>query len=624
MTGLGLRDRLERLWPVGLFFNAVFQKEMRGAGRRTGTYIARGVYAALMLGLVSIGLLAAIAESHGSSSDVQDLQRLAPIMAMVLSWFGFVMLAFIAPVMTVPAFMDERRRRSLPVLMTTPLTSAQIVCAKLASQTIQLLILALLGLPVVLALRVFGGVPASFLLQSNAIVLSAALMVATIGLRFSLYRQRADVAIVGAFVAAVIIQAGPIVIIALFMWAGAGMRLLAVMPVTCSPVALATITADLLGGGGPGFSAASAWIGNTLYNLAWSALFVLTTIFELRRVLRLEGAGINYLKPRRRARSTTPVPSPTPVSASAAPITEVPDPAAAGPVDPAIDDAAPPEPAPDREAREVGDRPVLWRELRQATFRSRRGAVISTSIIAVLVIILYARFELAEVGLHMFIVIPAMLFILLRAAAGSTAAISAERDARTLESLLTTPLSAREIIWSKFIGALRRQWYIPALVFTHLLISVLAGALHPVLLLHTAIIFAGAVSFLSATGIFLGLVIRRSTTASVANICVGLILWAGLPVLLMIVADLFSFIRSSDWESVGVFLFFINPLGQLISAVEGASRSELRYGSPGVGSYDLFPFTAYLLAATLGYALVSFAILAASTRVFSVSAGRTS
>ncbi|MCC6677849.1 MAG: ABC transporter permease subunit [Phycisphaerales bacterium] len=609
---LGFRDRVERAWPFSLFFNPVFQKEMRAAGHRSGTYIARGIYGGLMFGIVTIALVGAVIESQGASSDAQALQQLAPLMAVVLAWFGLFMLAFIAPVMTVPAFMDERRRRTLPVLMTTPLTSAQIVCAKLASQTIQLLILALLGLPVVLGLRIFGGVPASFLLQSNAILLSAALLVSTIGLRFSLYRQRSDVAIVAAFVTAAFIQFGPILLIGVAQWAGASNRILVVMPITCSPIALATITAELMGGGGgPPWGSAGIWLGHTVYNLAWSLIFILTTILQLRRVLRLEGAGINYLKPGRRERRR------------AALSLDAPAPAAAGAPAPP-ESIAPPPPAADRHPREVGDRPVLWRELRQATFRTRRGAILTTAGLAIVILILYSRIEINDVGLHMLIAIPALLFILLRAAAGSTASFTSERESRTLETLLTTPLSAREIVWSKFLGALRRQWYTPAILFTHLLLMAALGALHPVILLHTAIILAGAIIFLSATGILLGLIIRRSTTASIANICVGLILWAGLPGLLALIAEFLSFTRSFPWEPIGTFLFMINPLGQLISSIEGASHSNLAYGSPGFGTYPLWIFTLFMLASSLGYALISFALLALSARLFTASAGRTS
>lgn len=613
----GLLDRLERAWPVSLFFNSIFQKEMRAAGRRSGTYLARSIYGAIMLCVVAIALISALVESRGSASDVQELQQLAPIMAIVLAWFGLFMLAFIAPVLAVPAFMDERRRRTLPVLMTTPLTSAQIVCAKLASQTIQLLILALLGLPVVLALRVFGGVPASFLLQSNAILLSAALLVSTIGLRLSLYRTRADIAVVASFITAAVIQFGPILIVAIAAWAGAGPRIALIMPITCSPFALATITFELLGGGGgPPWITAGAWLGHTLYNLAWALIFVLTTIVQLRRVLRLEGAGINYLRPRRRSRARK----------RHAPTEDGPVPAAVGsPAHP--DHPAPQARATDRALREVGDRPVLWREFRQSTFRSRRAAVFTTLAIAAVLTFLYIRIGPSEVGLHITIGVLTLLFILLRAAAGSTAAFTSERESRTLETLLTTPLSAREIVWSKYLGALRRQWYTPAILFSHFLLMAAIGAVHPVVFIHLAVTLATAITFLSATGLFLGLVIRRATTASVANICVGLFLWAGLPAFIALLADVFSFSGIVDWDPVGRFLFFINPMAQLISAIEAAANtynSTLTYGSPGMGTFSFATFTAVLLAASLGYALIAFAFLAGACRVFTACAGRTS
>lgn len=613
---LSLADRLERAWPVSLFFNAVFHKEMRAAGHRSGTYLARSIYGALMLGIVAVALIGMLLEGQDTAADAQQLQALAPIMAIVLAWFGLFMLAFIAPVMTVPAFMDERRRRTLPVLITTPLTSAQIVCAKLASQTIQLLILALMGLPVVLALRIFGGVPASFLLKSNAVLLSAALLVSTLGLRFSLHRQRADVAIVGAFVTAALIQFGPLLLVAAAAWAGAGPRVLYIMPVTCSPITLATLTAELMeGAGGPPWAGMSVWLWHTLYNLAWALAFVLITIIRFRRVLRLEGAGINYLRPRKQLRRAR-----TAARLSAAPA----DRSAGAPH--AAEPLRPPPPG-ERDTREVGDRPVLWRELRQATFRTRTGAILTTLAIAVFLVLLYLRVGLAEQSLHMIIGIVMMLFILLRAAAGSTAAFTSERESRTLETLLTTPLSAREIVWGKFLGAMRRQWYAPAVLYAHLLIGTAADALNPSILLLAPLTILPAVAFLSATGLFFGLAIRRATTASITNICTGLFLWAGTPGFFIMLTEFFGLGRSTDWRPVQVLLFFINPLGQLISALEAASNpynSGLEFGSPGMGTFDLFHFTLYILAAGAGYGLVAWAALLASSRLFKTFAGRNS
>lgn len=607
MTGPGLLDRLERVWPVGLFFNAVFQKEMRAAGRRAGTYVARTIYGGLTFIVVGFFLLVSIAEFRGGGGDLQQLQNLAPLVAVILSWFGLFMLAFIAPVMTVPAFMDERRKRSLAVLMTTPLTSAQVVCAKLASQTIQLLILALLGLPVVLALRVFGGVPASYLLQSNAILLSAALLVSTLGLRYSLHRDRADVAIVAAFATAAVIQMGPMLLIAIFQWFGAGPTVLFVLPVVFSPFALAAMTADLLGGmGGPPWATANIWLGNTLYNLAWALVFVLETIFRLRRVLRLEGAGVEYLKPRRRARRARKSAVPT---------------AEAGP---ARAEGQPPPPGADRDAREVGDRPVLWRELRQATFRTRRAAILSTLGLCAVLILVYARVEMTEEPLHFVITTIAMLLILLRAAASSTAAFTAEREARTLETLLCTPLSAGEIVVGKFLGALRRQWYIPAFLFGHLLLSVAIGVLHPIILFHMALVVTGSVVFLLGTGIFLGLVIRRATTASVANICVGLALWAGVPFVAIVLHDFFAPANSEAWNAAARLIFDMHPLGLAMSAIEGALHNARNYGSPGLGTVDLLGFTMNTCLSTTGYLLAALAVLILARRVFPSWAGRNS
>lgn len=605
---------------ISLFFNAVFEKEMRVAGRRPSTYLTRAIYAGLMLALISIFFLGFWQEAHsrGSATEAQQLQKLAPILAVALVWFGFVMLTFIAPATTVPAFLDERRRRTLPALMTTPLSSGQIVAAKLLSQVIQLVILALLSLPVLLAVRVFGGVPAAFLMQAMGIVVSMGLFVAAVALRFSLYRRRADAAIIAAFTVAAAIQSIPLLLVWAFDILTNSRYTWTVAPVTCSPAALMILSVGLLGGFGP-TAPAWFWIGGILYNLVWALIFAVSTTISLRRVLRLEGAGIDYLKSKSRRKNKKPTRKQRRAASAQppAPSTE-PDEIAS-----ALN--APPPSSADRDSREVADEPVLWRELRQPAFHTRTRLVLYTALIGVLLLFMYGAIGFADEDLHYPIVVIGTLLVLLRAAAGSTASITAERDARTWETLLTTPLSSRAILWGKFAGTLRSQWFVPAVLFAHLLLSVLAGVLRPIVILHVGLIIFSCAAFLSATGVLCGLLIRRSTPAAVLNIALGLSIWLLVPMLGAVTLELFG-LHGTWLSDAGFYLVGAsNPIYYVVTSVEGAHEgmfSSTTYEAPGNMTVGAFSYTLTIAVSAAVYLLAAMGVLRLAEKLFPAASGR--
>src|SRR5262245_2624120 len=103
--------RLASLNPVSVLFGPIFQKEMRTAGRRRGTYIIRALYAAGLLALVFIAFTGLRNQSAMLTGvqRLQMLQQLAPQMAVFLVWFQFIALTLTAPILAGPAVCDEKR-----------------------------------------------------------------------------------------------------------------------------------------------------------------------------------------------------------------------------------------------------------------------------------------------------------------------------------------------------------------------------------------------------------------------------------------------------------------------------------------------------------------------------------
>jgi ABC-type transport system involved in multi-copper enzyme maturation permease subunit len=604
--------------PASLLFGPVFQKEVRVAGRHRATYAARLLVPLILTGVVGAAYAGMTQDlrAYSGAQRLQRLQSLAPAMAMVMAWAQFGLLLFIAPVLTSSAICDERRARTLPALLTTPLTSAQIVGGKMAGRLVQVVILALVGAPLLLGIRVYGGLEARVIVATTAVTLSASLLGAALGLMFSIWHRRAAPAAIYAILSMVALTLVPVAIITAITVRSPGPPAsLSILLALSPPIAMGGITAAVFegGGGGPGsiLHLDTIWVTSSALSLGLAALVVLFSTALLRRVLRAEAAGaMTEPRPRRRRSAARPAPSDGATAVVAGPRR-----GGRGP----------------RGGGEVGDRPVLWREFRQSAFGSRRFFYALAAVASIALAWLYwshGFFQGNASYLHATVAIVVVLGLCAQASLACTGAISGERDARTWDVLLTTPLTPAEIVLGKFAGGLRRTWFAFAVLAFHCALCLVIGAIHPLTVAHLFLIALGAATFLCGTGLLLSMLLRRGAAAAVVNMALGLALWFVLPIAVVLAGEMFDY-RPGDTRWALDAAFTINPVAMAAAATAEVSPPRpssfppLRYDMPG-GTLGPTAFTAHVcVGAFLGTAVGIGAVFIAIAR-FHRAAGRAS
>lgn len=148
----------------------------------------RGSRAALLIG-VYVGL-AIIAARLLYGVVTGQLDRGTPLLSAQVGQVIFIglslglqaLMVFLAPATTVNAISGEHERGTFGMLLTTPLTPAQLVAGKLAAALAFLLVLLVAVLPVFGVVALFGGVEAQDLLRVGAVLLVTALMGCVFGL----------------------------------------------------------------------------------------------------------------------------------------------------------------------------------------------------------------------------------------------------------------------------------------------------------------------------------------------------------------------------------------------------------------------------------------------------------
>lgn len=610
--------------PTQLFFGPVFQRDMRALGRRRSTYAVRFLFTTGLIGLALLigGSIAANAQGSGSLARQQALQEIAPALTLTVGWFGFIALCFASIVVAASAICDERHKRTLPALMTTPITAAEMVFSMLASRFVQITILALAGLPVLLAARTFGGAPLRTVIAFAAISLSVSLLGISIALLASVGARRASTAASMAFTILNIIFFGPLLLLFLGQFGAVPTnRLLELFTIISAPTAAMATTADLMGGGFTG-NINAVWIGNTLFNIALALVMASFASASLRKRIRCDNEASTPTKRTRRSlRRATPTPDASPDLA-----------AMSGEASPSPKRAKRQARAAARAAKRSGARTVpdaalLWRELRQrATSRAFATTVISAMLLALA--IFPWRLGVDEETTYFLPALFASFLICFLAGNTPAASIAGERESRTWDTLLTTRIPRRELIASKYLGILSRQWLTPLAIAVYLgLIGTTTGHIHPIAPLHYLAIILGPVLLFSATGLALSLVSKTPTRAATINIALVLILYAALPMLVALLADFFG-------ETVDVIdlieepFLLTHPVPSAILALDFgfSSRGGSFSRTQDIADLDVTraQYTMLIAVVLAVHAALAAAVLTATTLLFNRLAPRSS
>lgn len=587
--------------------NPILQKEIYVAGRKRSTYVLRCVLLLILLAVVSLSYLPMMIEMGSNATGLRFMQRvqeLAPVMTLVIVWFEYVTLLLIGPILVGGSLCDERRSGTLGALMTTPLTAFQIASGKLIASLSQMVILILLALPIILALRIFGGVSVDTVLGMACVIISSAILASTLSMFYSAKAPRGFNAAVSGIFTTAVLHGG---VSLLFVWLGfknilpasvltqnqAG----AIAVACCGPAVLGMSSAELMGESplaSMGYRALEVCLYNSLYSIILSVLAFVAVVFRLRKVMLMDaGSAVTLMtrKQKRKAKAADQRASAAAQSPSLTPDAATPQPAAVSTQDVQLVE---------QDSREVGDRPVLWRELAQPAFRTRLRFIFTLVVIGGLLLWLNAEMdhESDRRGANYFVNGFGMVLSLIVGLGATAHAFTQERESRTLDVLLTTPLTAREIVWGKFMGALRRQWFLPTVVLVHLLLSgVLAAGVHIVAVFHVGAIFLVTLAFLSAVGVWMSAISKKTTGAGVRTALIAMGFWV-LPFLLVLISvAIFEAVGSyiSDDTLIGIAAI-INPVYLAIVAVgrdsswNGYSTSyELPrfFGSVGIPGFTL-------------------------------------
>jgi ABC-type transport system involved in multi-copper enzyme maturation permease subunit len=508
--------------------NPIILKESLTTSRRFRFYLLRLGYLAAMAGFVAIVWRfmeaqlrpvmlsspgAAVASVAAIQSHMADMGKLIVV---AIVWFQFIAAQMVAVLLMCNSFSSECQKRTVVGLLTTPLSYFDIAVGKTFGGIRQVLILLACSVPLLALLRIFGGVPLSFLVQAFIMTVGAVLLAGAVSFYFSIVFSQPYVA---AFFALLIVS-----VTSIFTMMG-----------------MYYMTQDLLRPGGQ-FSGLhlssssvafllSVWflrhgakaLRNTAHTKAWGDR---EEVYVQPVLTRADEFWLNHYG--------TAAPVVTPQNVNDAEYWNTPSDETLAVVEAEKAAAAAlPELEPAYGQCEQYGSPIIWKDCRDRFIKSFLARFLLLIMPWYLGSVFYALTLMS--GNFMRLEINAWFYCALLGLGGiltaglSALTVASERAARTWPILQTTPLSDWHILRDKALGVFMRFWPLWLILVLHTLLFTFVRALPPAMLLIVPMQIVAVNVFAIAAGMLIGLRVRQVGVAILTAVGLTAFVWLLLP-----------------------------------------------------------------------------------------------
>lgn len=567
-------------------FGPILDRELAVAPRRASFYLTRVAYAGALLLLICTAWL--VLAGAQVIRNVGDIAEFGGVMFRILAPLQIAAAIFFAALTAAASVAQEKDRQTLVLLLLTEMSGVELVIGKMASALSQVFAMLLAGLPVLALLPLFGGVDYWQVARVFFVVLAAALAAGSMGTILGFWRDNSFQALALTSVALVIWLGLGELIAAIGPWLGSADVALAiaelVSPTRAVLAAAAPVPAEEITGPwtllapGSGFALGCLALSGGLLGIAVAFVRVWNPS-QAARVAGLRDADEDEgAETAESARQTH------------------------------VDAARTRPPAPYRGAWQ---NPVLWRETQ--TWAYGRW-VIAVRLIYVVVALL------AAVGLHWVAasgtaapegpgvpeaskaLVPLLFVSLVLVNALAVTSMTSERDARALDLLLSTDLSAQEIVLGKLGGVLwmsKEMVLLPVALCCYLWFL---GGITLENLIYVVVGLAGLNVFVAVLGLHCGLTYANSRTAVSVSLGSVFMLFLGVisGMLLMV-----SFSGSFQGQLLPFAAIILGGgLGLFVALGARNPSSAIFVASMLLPLATFYAMTSYLLGYTLGVMLV--------------------
>ncbi len=170
-----------------MILGAVFEREILVVPRTRGLYVARGLAAATLLGLIATSWL--VLTGTQSVATIGDSARFGAALMRLLAPLQLILAMLAATLVAVLAVGMEKDRRTLELLLVSRLGDAQLVLGKLGGSLLRTGLLLVAAAPLFILASLFGGVTVWQVARLFAVTAAAAATAASIATAAAFWRD---------------------------------------------------------------------------------------------------------------------------------------------------------------------------------------------------------------------------------------------------------------------------------------------------------------------------------------------------------------------------------------------------------------------------------------------------
>jgi ABC-type transport system involved in multi-copper enzyme maturation permease subunit len=574
---------------LALLAGPIFSREVLTSPRHTGHFILRCGYALALLVLMYTASQATFGWQQVSS--IGEIARFGALLFQLFSMVQLALVLFFAPLFAASRVAQEKDRQTLVLLLMTDLRDRELVLGKLLASLLPVAALLAVSAPVFALVSILGGVSLAQIGWSLALCAAAALAAGSWGSLVAFWREKTfqtlAISVLGLVLFIGVVEAG----VALLGSGSPAGRWLGY----CDPFRGMLLVFDPLAAR-PDLKIAV--VPALPFVVALCVLAVLVNGVAVLR-LRIWNPSRTFSDPRTETDA----------------------------VDAAVHGAT----------RRIWSNPIIWREICTRAY-GRKMVFIK---LAYLALFLFAaayvhsmRENAGELVLGIisppgFAFVAVGLVALLLVNAQAVTSLTTERDAKTLELLLVTDITAKEFIYGKIGGVLYNMREAVVLPLAGLVWLTAQGMLSWENFIYVALGFLLLVVFAAMLGLHSGLSFDNSRSAIANSLGTMFFLFLGVFICMMLIVEA----RSSFLQQMTSFLVFIlgGSMALWASLTHRNPSSALTAGAFLLPFATFYSITGFLLGDTLGpWMMVSFAygftvvaMLVPAVSEFDVALGRT-
>ena len=479
----------------------IFNVELLTSARRSRYHVVKTIYVTALLLALWTNYASYESYGYGYEMSVQQMAQRAATFFVVFSYIQMVVILLAAPAMISGTIATERERRTIEYLFASQLSNSEIVLGKLAARLLHVLYLVAAGLPVLALAMLMGGIEPAVLARVFVYSLMVAVTVGAMSIAVSVSSPRGKDAMIRIYLILFALLLLPLLVWVLFEIYGPvlGWRMQWVGELITSThpfMVLSQLQSGALTGSRAMGAASDSW-AYLMPSLVAQAVFSLLAVTWATRSVRrvhLKESGKSAKRRNFRLQLWRP---------------------------------------------KLGNSPVLWKELFVERVSVRLGVVAAVaqtllviSVIGGTLLLVYLLwleknppswssrewiFEM-YLGGSLLMTVPLRGIALLLVAVRAASSMTSEKERDSWLSLLSTPLTASEIVWGKLWGSIYATRNVVFLLLFVWSWGVFFSSTWPLVVVFAMAEFLLACFFVALVGVSYSLKCRTSMRAIGATI----------------------------------------------------------------------------------------------------------